>query len=50
MNANNVTANNGPTMKYQCTVVLAEKKTKQKQKQKRKILSHYGSSKHEGPE
>ena len=46
MNANTVTANNGPTMKYHCTVVLAEKKKKQKEK----ILSHYGSSKHEGPE
>ena len=25
MNANTVTASNGPTMKYHCTVVLAEK-------------------------
>ena len=30
MNANTVTANNGPTMKYHCTVVLAEKKNKRK--------------------
>ena len=42
MNAKTVTASNGPTMKYHCTVILAEKKEK--------ILSHYGSSKHEGPE
>ena len=42
MNANTVTASNGPTMKYHCTVTLAEKN--------KKILSHYGSSKHEGPE
>ena len=33
MNANTVTASNGPTMKYHCTVVLAEKK-KQKQRNK----------------
>ena len=51
MNANTVTASNGPTMKYHCTVALAEKqKQKQKQKQKKepknkqnkKTLSHYG--------
>ena len=35
MNANTVTASNGPTMKYHRIVALAEnKKTKQKQKQK----------------
>ena len=28
MNANTVTASNGPTMKYHCTVVLAEKTKK----------------------
>ena len=28
MNTNTVTASNGPTMKYHCTVVLAEKNTK----------------------
>ena len=44
MNANTVTASNGPTMKYHCTVVLAGKK------KKKKILSHYRSSKHERPE
>ena len=73
-NANTVEASNGPTMKYHCTVVLAEKKNKktkqnknkktnkqkanaQKNKKKkkktqtkRKMLSHYGSSKDEGPE
>ena len=31
MNANTVTASNGPTMKYHCTVALAEK-TKQNKK------------------
>ena len=41
MNANTVTASNGPTMKYHCRVVLAEKN--------KKILSHYRSSKHERP-
>ena len=35
MNANTVTASNGPTMKYHCIVVLAEK-TKKKQKQQQK--------------
>ena len=29
MNANTVTASNGPTMKYQCTVVFAGKEKKQ---------------------
>ena len=32
-NANTVTASNGPTMKYHCTVALAEKKTTKKQQQ-----------------
>ena len=54
MNANTVTASNGPTMKYHCTVVLAEKKkkktNKQTKKQKnKKVLSYYGSTKNEGP-
>ena len=35
MNANTVTASNGATMKYHCTVVLAEK-TKNKNKQRNK--------------
>ena len=48
MNANTVTASNGPTMKYHCTVVLAEKENTKKQN--KKIFSHYGSSKHERPE
>ena len=42
MNANTVTASNGPTMKYHCTVVLAAKN--------KKVLSDYGSTKHEGHE
>ena len=51
MNANTVTASNGPTMKYHCTVVLAEKKKKKhSHTHKKKIFSHFGSSKHEGPE
>ena len=33
-NANTVTASNGPTMKYHCTVVLAEKKKQNKNKTK----------------
>ena len=54
-NANTVTANNGPTIKYHCTVVLSEKKkTKQQQqkkktKQNKKVISDYGSTKSEGP-
>ena len=50
MNSNTVTASNGPTMKYHCTVVLAEKtkqnKNRQKtnaQKKKKKMHSQYGS-------
>ena len=35
MNANTVTASNGPTMKYHCTVVLAEKKKKTKTNKQR---------------
>ena len=64
INANTVTASNGPTMKYHCTVVLAEKtkaktkkktkkkktKTKQNKAKNKKIFSHYGTSKHEEPE
>ena len=42
MNANTITASNGPAMKYHCIVVLAEKN--------KKILSLYRSSKHERPE
>ena len=56
MNANTVTASNGPTMKYHCTVILAEKKQtnkqtnkKQKKKKNKKVLSYYGSTKNEGP-
>ena len=37
MNANTVTASNGPTMKYHCIVVLAEKT--------KKVLSYYGQLK-----
>ena len=48
INDNTVTASNGPTMKYHCTVVLAAKKKSNKKNNKR-ILSHYGASKHEGP-
>ena len=33
MNANTVTASNGPTMRYHCTVVLAEKTTTKTAKQ-----------------
>ena len=36
MNANTVTASNGPTMKYHCTVVLAEKTNKKTNKQRNK--------------
>ena len=36
MNANTVTASNGPTMKYHCTVALAEKK---KNKAKRTLVT-----------
>ena len=36
MNANTVAASNGPTMKYHCTVVLAEKN--------KEVLSHCGST------
>ena len=36
MNANTVTASNGATMKYHCTVVLAEKKKNQKQTKKQR--------------
>ena len=32
INANTVTASNGPTMKYHCTVVLSETKQNKKQK------------------
>ena len=35
MNANTVTASNGPTMKYHCTVILAEKKKKQNKTNKK---------------
>ena len=50
MNANTVTASNGPTMKYHCTVILAEKKDKKKKtKKNKKVLSYYGSTKNEGP-
>ena len=48
MNANTVTASNGPTMKYHCTVVFAGKE-KKKTKQNKKVLSYYGSTKNEGP-
>ena len=41
-NANTVTASNGQTMKYHCTVVLAEKR--------KKILGRYESSRHKLPE
>ena len=33
MNANTITASNGPAMKYHCTVALAEKKQQQQQQQ-----------------
>ena len=36
MNANTVTASNGPTMKYHCTVALAEKTNKQTNKKQNK--------------
>ena len=54
MNTNTVTASNGPTMKYHCTVILAEKnkqtnKQKTKKKKNKKVLSYYGSTKNEGP-
>ena len=59
MNANTVTASNGPTMKYHRIVALAESKKKnqkQKQNQKqnkkktnknKKALSSYGSTENE---
>ena len=40
MDANTVTANSEPTMKYHCTVVLAEKK--------KKVLNCYESTKNKG--
>ena len=45
MNANTVTASNGPTMTYHCTVALAEKQkttttTKTKKKQTNKTKRH----------
>ena len=41
INANTVTASNGPTMKYHCTVVLAAKK--------KQTNKHTNKKKHEGP-
>ena len=41
MNANTATTSNGPTMKYHCTVVLAEKT--------KKVHSYYGWTKNEWP-
>ena len=43
MNANTVTASNGPTMKYHCTVVLAEKKKKQTNKQRNETKKQEGT-------
>ena len=50
MNANTVTASNGPTMKYHRIVALAEnKKQKKKNKTKnKKAPSYYGSTENEG--
>ena len=42
INANTVTASDGPTMKYHCTVVLSEKENE-------KVIRDYGSTKSEGP-
>ena len=49
MSANTVTASNGPTMMYHCTVVLFEKRNNNKTKQNKKVIRDYGSAKHEGP-
>ena len=50
MNANTVTASNGPTMKYHCTVVLAEKKKqKQRNKKTRRYLVTMGQLKTKDP-
>ena len=52
MNANTVTASNGPTLKYHCTVILAEKnkQTNKKQKQKtRRYLVTMGQLKTKDP-
>ena len=51
MNANTVTARNGPTMKYHCTVVLAGKKKKNKQRNKktRRYLVTMGQLKTKDP-
>ena len=43
MNANTVTASNGPTMKYHCTVVLAEKKKKQKKQTNKETKKQEGT-------
>ena len=43
INANTVTASDGPTMKYHCTVVLSGKKKNEK------VIRDYGSTKNEGP-
>ena len=47
MNANTVTASNGPTMKYHRIVVLAENKKQNKTKNK-KAPSYYGSTENDG--
>ena len=39
MNANTVTASNGPTMKYHCTVVFAGKEKKKQNKTKRYLVT-----------
>ena len=41
MNANTVTASNGPTMKYHRIVALAENKQQNKKKNKRRIKTGY---------
>ena len=49
MNADTVTASNGPTMKYHRRVALAENKKQNKKKNKnKKAPSYYGSTENEG--
>ena len=51
MNTNTVTASNGPTMKYHCTVILAEtyKQTNKQKKKTRRYLVTMGQLKTKDP-
>ena len=48
MNADTVTASNGPTMKYHRRVALAENKKQNKKNKNKKAPSYYGSTENEG--